>query len=99
MIIYFLIFSILSYLAYEEIHNPKPLDLKSYIFLILLFSVFIGLKKEIGCDWVAYNDIFNLSNCATNTGDIDLCNKFKISSTYEYLNFKEIGFSSINSNY
>ncbi len=96
MIIYFLIFSILSYLAYEEIHNPKPLDLKSYIFLILLFSVFIGLKKEIGCDWVAYKDIFNLSNCATNTGDIDLCNKFKISSTYEYLNFKEIGFSSIN---
>mgnify|MGYP001261689797 CR=1 FL=1 len=96
MIEYYIIFSILSFLAYKEIHKPEKLNAYSYIFLILLFSIFIGLRNEIGCDWTAYKNIFNLTKCTTSDGTINLCNKFGIYNTLEYLKFKEIGFSSIN---
>ena len=100
MIVYYLIFSILSLLAYRETYNPKPLNIYSYIFLILLLSVFIGLRKEIGCDWVPYENIFNLTNCTTDKEGADIglkiCDKFGVYNSFEYLKFKEIGFSSIN---
>ena len=59
MIEYYIIFSILSFLAYKEIHKPKQLNAYSYIFLILLFSIFIGLRNEIGCDWDGYFENFS----------------------------------------
>ena len=93
---YYIDFLILSFLAYKEIHNPTPLNAYSYIFLILLFSIFIGLRDEIGCDWEAYKNIFNLTKCTASTEGINLCNRFGIYSSLEYLKFKEIGFSSIN---
>ena len=55
MIEYYIIFSILSFLAYKEIHKPKQLNAYSYIFLILiiilnvnkcLFAVTIFMKKK-----------------------------------------------------
>ena len=96
MFAYYIVFLILAFLAYKEIHNPKPLNAYSYIFLILLFSIFVGLREEIGCDWGAYKNIFNLTKCTTSTEGLYLCNKFGIYSNLEYLKFKEIGFSSIN---
>ena len=95
MIEYYIIFSILSFLAYKEIHKPKQLNAYFYIFLILLFSIFIGLRNEIGCDWEGYKKIFELTNCIPNLGN-NQCDINSISNTFDYLRFKEVGFSSLN---
>ena len=58
MIIYYIIFLILSLLAYREIYNPKPLNIYSFTILSLIFSVFIGLRNEIGCDWYGMKKIY-----------------------------------------
>ena len=87
MIIYYIIFFILSYLAYKEINNPKPLNIFNFIILSLIFTVFIGLRNEIGCDWGGIKKLFERANCIQN----DDC-----FSTIEYLKFKEIGYSFIN---
>ena len=95
MITYYFIFAILSFLAFQEINNPKPLKKFSFIYLTLLFSFFIGLRNEIGCDWQGYKTIYDLSDCTFNTEN-DLCTKYNIYSIFDYLKFKEIGFSFIN---
>ena len=87
MLIYYLIFLILSIFAYREIHNPKPLNIYYFAFFIILFSIYIGLRNEIGCDWEGLKQFFYR----------DICNSSKnCLSTIEYLKYKEIGFTSIN---
>ena len=93
MIIYYLIFLVLSFLAYREISNPKSLNNNSIIFLVLLFSVFIGLRNEIGCDWEGYRNLFNREIC---TSIQDLSGKNSCLTSFEYFKYKEIGFSLIN---
>ena len=95
MITYYLIFAILSFLAFQEISNPKPLKKFSLIYLTLLFSFFIGFRNEIGCDWNGYKTIFDLSDCSFNTEN-NLCMKYNINSNFDYLKFKEIGFTFTN---
>ena len=95
MIIYYIIFFILSLLAYQEIYSPKPLNIYSYIFLTIGFSIFIGLRNEIGCDWLGYKRVFDLTNCIPNLGN-DQCSWPAINSTIDYLKFKEVGFSLLN---
>ncbi len=87
MFIYYLIFLILSIFAYREVNDPKPLNIYYLIFFIILFSIFIGLRHEIGCDWSAYRKVFDGDFCGSGVNCL---------STIEYLKFKEIGFSSIN---
>ena len=87
MFIYYIIFLILSIFAYREINHPKPLNIYYFIFFIILFSVFIGLRYEIGCDWSAYRKVFDGDVCGLGENCL---------TTIEYLKFKEIGFSFIN---
>ena len=87
MIIYYFLFFILSYLAYQEINNPKPLNIYHFIILSLILTVFIGLRNEIGCDWDGLKKLFERVNCIK----YDDC-----LSTIEYLKFKEIGYSFVN---
>ena len=63
MLIYFIIFAILSFTAFRESNNPKPLSIYSFIFLTILFTFFIGLRYEIGCDWESFKWFFDFSNC------------------------------------
>ena len=95
MIIYYLIFFILSSLAYKEIYKPKPLNIYYFIFLTLIFSIFIGLRSEIGCDWEGYKKIFEMTNCIPNIGN-NQCDFNSFNNTFDYLKFKEVGFSSLN---
>ena len=95
MIIYYLIFFLLSLFAYQEIYKPKPLNLFSFIFLAIGLSLFIGLRNEIGCDWEGYKKIFELTNCIPNLGN-NQCDFNSIGNTFDYLTFKEVGFSSLN---
>ena len=95
MIFYYFIFIFLSLLSFQEIYNPKPLNLFSFIFLTIGFSLFIGLRNEIGCDWEGYKKIFELTNCIPNLGN-NQCDLNSISNTFDYLRFKEVGFSSLN---
>ena len=94
MIIYYLIFLVLSFLAYREISNPKPLNIYSILCLVLLFSVFIGLRNEIGCDWEGFKNLFNREICTSMQNY--LSRKNNCLSNYEYLTIKEIGYSLIN---
>ena len=95
MFIYYLILIFLSLLSFQEIYKPKPLNLFSFIFLAIFFSLFIGLRNEIGCDWEGYKKIFELTNCIPNIGN-NQCDINSISNTFDYLRFKEVGFSSLN---
>ena len=95
MFIYYLILIFLSLLSFQEIYKPKPLNLFSFIFLTIFFSLFIGLRNEIGCDWEGYKKIFELTNCIPNIGN-NQCDTNSISNTFDYLRFKEVGFSSLN---
>ena len=63
MLIYFIIFAILSCTAFRESNNPKPLSIYSFIFLTILFTFFIGLRYAIGCDWESFKLFFDFSNC------------------------------------
>ncbi len=63
MLIYFIIFAILSFTAFRESNNPKPLSIYSFIFLTILFTFFIGLRYAIGCDWESFKLFFDFSNC------------------------------------
>ena len=87
MFIYYLIFFILSYLAYQEINSPKPLYNYSFVILSLIFIVFIGLRNEIGCDWYGIKRLFDRAICTE--GDNCL-------TSIEYLKYKEIGYSFFN---
>lgn len=95
MITYYFIFFVLSLLTYKEISNPKPLNIYYFILLTLIFSIFIGLRYEIGCDWEGYKKIFELTNCIPNMGN-NQCDFNSLNNTFDYLKFKEIGFSSLN---
>ena len=90
MTVYYILFIILSFFAYKEINQTKPLNLNSFVLLLIIFSAFIGLRSEVGCDWTGYQDLFNRVMC-TKSG---ICQEFN--NTFEYLKFKEIGFSSLN---
>ena len=94
MIIYYLIFLVLSLLAYREISNPKPLNIYSILFLVLLFSVFIGLRNEIGCDWEGFKNLFNRRICTSMQNHLSGQNNCL--SNFEYLKYKEIGLTLIN---
>tara|TARA_B100001248_G_scaffold185401_1_gene141457 strand:+ start:399 stop:1499 length:1101 start_codon:yes stop_codon:yes gene_type:complete len=94
LIIYYLIFLVLSFLAYREISNPKPLNIYSILFLVLLFSVFIGLRNEIGCDWEGYKNLFNREICTSMQNHLSGQNNCL--NSFEYLKYKEIGFTIIN---
>ncbi len=87
MIIYYFIFLFLTFLAWREIYNPQKLSIYNYIFLTIFFSFFIGLRYKIGCDWAGYYDLFYRED--PNRGLAEL-------STLDYLNYKEIGFTSLN---
>ena len=95
MITYYFIFFVLSLLTYKEISNPKPLNIYYFILLTLIFSIFIGLRYEIGCDWEGYKKIFELTNCIPNMGN-NQCDFNSLNNTFDYLKFKELGFSSLN---
>ena len=94
MIIYYLIFLVLSFLAYREISNPKSFNSYSIVFLVILFSVFIGLRNEIGCDWEGYKNLFNREICTSIQDDLSFKNSCL--SSFEYFKYKEIGFSLVN---
>ena len=80
MIIYYLIFLVLSFLAFKEIYNPKPLNIYNFIILSLILSVFIGLRNEIGCDWYGIKNLFEKSLTPLNSTLTDI----------EYLTLKKL---------
>ena len=86
MVIYYLIFLILSLLSFNEIYNPKPINIYSFIILSLIFSVFIGLRNEIGCDWYGMKNLFEKSLTPLNSS----------LTVIEYLKFKEIGYTFLS---
>ena len=86
MNIYYIIFLILSLFAFREIYNPKPLNIYSFTILSLIFSIFIGLRNEIGCDWYGMKNLFEKSLTPLNTS----------LTVIEYLKFKEIGYTSLS---
>ena len=95
MIVYYLIFIVISLFCYQEIYNPKPLNIFSFVFLTILFSLFIGFRNEIGCDWEGYKKIFELTNCIPNIGN-NQCDFNSINNFFDYIKFKEIGYTSLN---
>jgi len=61
MIAYLLPFFILSFLTVFEDLNRLTSLLKNkyfYSFIALFFILFIGLRSEIGCDWLRYEQMF-----------------------------------------
>jgi len=66
VVIYYTIFALLSFTAFRESNNPKPLTIYQFIFLTILFSIFIGFRYEIGCDWEEFKRLFDFSICSYN---------------------------------
>ena len=99
MFVYYSVFIILYIFALKELNHHKKLNNKISLFLILFFSIFIGLRNEIGCDWTGYEDLFNRVMCSETGLNLmnssgRICAEFP--NIIEYIKFKEIGFSSLN---
>ncbi len=90
MIIYYIIFAILSFAAFRESNNPKALTIYPFIFLTILFTCFIGLRYKVGCDWEVYKYLFDLSDCSSDK----FCTIYN--SPIQYLKSQEIGYSFLS---
>ena len=86
---YLLPFFILSILAVLEDSNRLKNLLKNkffYFFIDIFFIIFIGLRSEIGCDWLRYKEMIDELS-STNFSDI-LINNFVSGPNYV---IKELG--------
>ena len=59
MIFYYLIYLLLAFKSIEETQAFNTFKKQTQNLLIIFFSLFIGLRNEVGCDWFQYRIIFN----------------------------------------
>ena len=58
MIFYYLLYFFLGFKAIEETQAFNTFKKETQNLLILFFSLFIGFRNEVGCDWDQYLEIF-----------------------------------------
>ncbi|MBO8221409.1 EpsG family protein [Prochlorococcus marinus] len=58
MIFYYLLYFFLGFKAIEETQAFNTFKKEAQNLLILFFSLFIGFRNEVGCDWDQYLEIF-----------------------------------------
>ena len=58
MIFYYLLYFFLAFKSIEETQAFNTFKKQTQNLLIIFFSLFIGLRNEVGCDWDAYLGIF-----------------------------------------
>ena len=58
MIFYYLIYSFLAFKSIEETQAFNTFKRETQNLLIIFFSLFIGFRNEVGCDWDQYFTIF-----------------------------------------
>ena len=59
MIFYYLLYLFLAFKSIEETKAFNTFKKGTQNLLIIFFSLFIGLRYEVGCDWDQYIEIFN----------------------------------------
>jgi len=59
MIFYYLLFIFLAFKSIEETQASNTFKKQTQNLLIIFFSLFIGLRNQVGCDWFQYRRIFN----------------------------------------
>ena len=59
MIFYYLIYFFLAFKSIEETQAFNTFKKGTQNLLIIFFSLLIGLRYEVGCDWRQYQEIFN----------------------------------------
>ncbi len=59
MIFYYLLFIFLAFKSIEETQASNTFKKQTQNLLIIFFTLFIGLRNEIGCDWSQYLFIFD----------------------------------------
>ena len=58
MIFYYLVYFFLAFKSIEETQAFNTFKKQTQNLLIIFFSLFIGLRNEVGCDWDQYRGIF-----------------------------------------
>ena len=59
MIFYYLLYFFLAFKSIEETQAFNTFKKQTQNLLIIFFSLFIGLRNEVGCDWRQYRFIFD----------------------------------------
>ena len=59
MIPYYLLYFFLAFKSIEETQAFNTFKKNTQNLLIIFFSLFIGFRNEVGCDWEQYLEIFN----------------------------------------
>ena len=59
MIFYYLLYFFLAFKSIEETQAFNTFKKQTQKLLIIFFSLFIGLRNEVGCDWSQYLFIFD----------------------------------------
>ena len=59
MIFYYLLYFFLAFKSIEETQAFNTFRKETQNLLIVFFTLLIGLRYEVGCDWTQYQEIFN----------------------------------------
>ena len=80
MFFYYLLYFFLAFKSIEETQAFNTFKKQTQNLLIIFFSLFIGLRNQVGCDWDQYLFLFDeiILTSTRDPGDM-----FSLSSTLE----------------